>query len=178
VTVGEERREDGGAGREEGAKWYAIYTKPKAEDSTATLLSRAGIETFNPKIKVRKYGRKKYIDVIEQLFPSYVFALFDPGKHGHMISYTRGVRYVVGGEIPIAVPDEIILMIRQRMVDGVVKPEPVDLSSGDKVMISEGPFKDFYGIFERNLSGKERAMILLEALHCKLEIELHMLKKI
>jgi hypothetical protein len=45
------------------------------------------------------------------------------------------------------------------------------------VVIKEGPFKDFYGIFERNVSGQERAMILLEALHSKIDIESSSLKK-
>jgi transcriptional antiterminator RfaH len=151
--------------------WYAIYTKPKAEDATARLLSNAGIEVLNPKIRVKKYLRKKYAEAIEQLFPCYVFANFDTATHSHMIRYTRGVRYVVGKESPLIVHAEIITAIRERMKDGIVQPESGQYLHGDKVMIKEGPFKDFYGIFERHLPGRDRAMILLEALYCKVEIE-------
>jgi transcriptional antiterminator RfaH len=151
--------------------WYAIYTKPRAEDATAVLLSNAGIEILNPKIKVKKYVRKKYTEVIEPLFPCYVFANFDAATHSHMIRYTRGVKYVVGKETPLVVHAEIIEAIRERTKDGVVQPEAGQYSQGDKVMIKEGPFKDFYGIFERHLPGKDRAMILLEALYVKVEIE-------
>lgn len=49
--------------------WYAIYTKPKAEGSVAQLLSKAGIETLNPKMSVSKYEGRKYIEAVEQLFP-------------------------------------------------------------------------------------------------------------
>ncbi|MEJ2697174.1 MAG: transcription termination/antitermination NusG family protein [Candidatus Sulfobium sp.] len=157
--------------------WYAIYTKPGAEDSATRLLTNAGIETFNPKIRIRKYVRKKFTEVIEQLFPSYIFASFDPGTHGHMIKYTRGVRYVVGKEYPLVVPPEMIEAIRERMEDGVVKPEREKFETGDRVLIKEGPFKDFYGIFERNLSGRERVVILLEALFCRVEIERFSIKK-
>jgi hypothetical protein len=44
-------------------------------------------------------------------------------------------------------------------------------------VIREGPFKDFYGIFERNLPGRQRAMILLDALHCKVDIESTSIRK-
>jgi transcriptional antiterminator RfaH len=158
--------------------WYAIYTKPKAEDSTALLLSSAGIETFNPKIRVKKYIRKKYVSVIEHLFPCYIFAFLDSGKHIHMITYTRGVKYIVGKESPLVVFPEIIEAIRERMDGEFVRPSPLRLKKGDRVLVKEGPFKDFYGIFERNISGKERVMILLETLHCKLDIESLSLDKI
>jgi transcriptional antiterminator RfaH len=157
--------------------WYAIYTKPRAEDSTSQLLSNAGIETLNPKMRVKKYVRKKYVAVIEPLFPCYVFALFDNKTHGHMVTYTRGVKYVVGKETPLVVVQEIIDAIKERLEGNLVVPAPVRLEKGDRVLVKEGPFKDFYGIFERDLSGRERVMILLDALHCRLEIESQALKK-
>jgi transcriptional antiterminator RfaH len=83
--------------------WYAIYTKPKAEGSVAQLLSKAGIETLNPKINVRKYAGRKYIEAVEQLFPCYIFAFFDEGKQGHMVRYMRGVKFVVGKKNPLTV---------------------------------------------------------------------------
>ncbi len=157
--------------------WYAIYTKPNAEDSTTHLLNNAGIETLNPKIRTRKYMRKKYTEVIEQLFPCYVFASFDIEKHGHMIKYTRGVKYIVGKEHPIIVHREIIKAIEERMEDGIVKQVIERFRRGERVLIKEGPFKDFCGIFERDVSGRERALILLEAIQSKLEIETLSIKK-
>ncbi len=157
--------------------WYVIYTKPKCEDSTARLLNNAGIETFSPKIRALKRVRGKYADVVEQLFPSYIFACFDREKHCHMIKYTRGVKYIVGKETPLAVPSEIIRAIQERMQGGVVVPVPEDMKEGDRVMIKEGPFKDFYGVFQRDMPGKARAMILLESLHCTLQLESRSIKK-
>ncbi|MCL4476304.1 MAG: hypothetical protein M1508_08785 [Nitrospirae bacterium] len=157
--------------------WYAIYTKPKCEDSVARFLNNADIETLTPKIRALKRVRRKYVDVIEQLFPSYIFACFDREKHCHMIKYTRGVKYIVGKENPLAVPLEIIQAIRERMRDEIVAPVPEDIKKGDRVLIKEGPFKDFYGIFQRDMPGKARAMILLDALTCSLEIDQRSIKK-
>ena len=151
--------------------WYTIYTKPKAEDSTNRLLSNVGIETLNPKIRIQKYMRGKYSDVIEQLFPCYIFACFDRNTQSHMIKYTRGVRYIVGKESPITVPHEIINAMRERMEGEILVPPKEDFEKGDRVLIKEGPFRNFYGIFEGKLSGRERAMVLLDALHVKLDIE-------
>jgi transcriptional antiterminator RfaH len=151
--------------------WYAIYTKVKAEGAVAQLLNRAGIETLNPKIRARKYVRRKYVEAIEQLFPCYIFASFDEGKQGHLIRYTRGVRYIVGKETPLTVHPQIIEAIRQRMKDDIVEPLSEKFDSGERVLVKEGPFKDFYGIFERHIPGKKRATILLETLFFRLEVE-------
>ncbi len=158
--------------------WHTIYIKPKCEDLTLFYLNRAGIETLNPKRKIKKYVRKKYTDVIEQLFPCYIFAFFDKEKDSHMIKYTRGVRYIVGKENPIIVNHEIIDAIMERMEGNIVNPAPGKLKKGDRILIKDGPFKDFYGIFERDISGKERAVIFLETLYCKLHIESRSIKRI
>ncbi len=158
--------------------WYAIYTKVKAERAVAELLSNAGIETLNPKIRVRKYARRKYVEAIEQLFPCYIFAFFNAEEKGHMIRYTRGVKYVVGREHPLTVPPQIIKAIRERMQGDIVEPLSEKFDSGERVFIKEGPFKDFYGIFERHIPGRKRATILLETLYFRLEVENRSLGKV
>lgn len=157
--------------------WYAIYTKPRSEDSTAQLLINAGVKTLTPKILIMKYFRGKYIKVTEQLFPSYLFAFFDPDTDIRLVRYTRGVKYIVGKNTPLEVPPEIISTITERMEGDIVKPFTEDFTKGDRILIREGPFKNFYGIFEKNIPGRERALILLEALHCKLNIESAGIKK-
>ncbi len=157
--------------------WYAIYTKAKCEGAVARLLEQAGIETLNPMIRIRKFWRGRYNERVEQLFPGYIFALFDAETQSHLVGYTRGVRYVVGKENPLAVHPEIISAIRERMEDGVVTPADEEFRKGERVLIKEGPFKDFYGVFERRMPGRKRALILLEALFVRLEVESRSLGK-
>ncbi|MDA8431419.1 MAG: hypothetical protein M0Z60_00475 [Nitrospiraceae bacterium] len=159
------------------ASWYAIYTKVKCEETVASLLNQAGMETLNPKIRIRKFWRGRYRDSVEQLFPGYLFACFDEEEEGHLARYTRGVRYVVGKESPLIVPPRIITAIRERMEDGVVTPVCEEFRKGERVLIREGPFKDFYGVFERNMPGRQRAMILLDTLYFRLEVESRSLGK-
>jgi len=156
--------------------WYAVYTKPKKEDSVAFLLQNIGLEVLNPKIKFRKFKRNKLTDVIEPLFPCYLFANFDKDKYSHLITYTRGVRYVVGKKNPVAVQDEVVNAIKDGIEDNnIIVIKPSTFKNGDKVLIKDGPFKDFYGIFEKEIKGHERVMILLETIQCRLELDSYFL---
>lgn len=152
--------------------WYAIYTKPTCEESTSLHLRNAGIEVLNPKIRTKKFLRGKYLRVVEPLFKNYIFAMFDNNTHNQMIRFTRGVKYIVGKDNPIVVPVEIIQAINTHMgEDSIITPVLDPLSRGDRVLIKEGPFANFYGIFEREVPGRDRIVILLEALGSRLEIE-------
>jgi len=151
--------------------WYAIYTKPQCEDSVSLMLRNAGIEVLNPKIRIKKYIRGKYEQVVESLFKSYIFACFFSDTHQHMIRYTRGVKYIVGKDLPIVVPQEIIDALRELMEGDIITPKPENLSKGDRVVIREGPFASFYGIFQHPVPGRDRVVILLEALNSRLEVE-------
>ncbi|MBI5100271.1 MAG: hypothetical protein HZB33_00315 [Nitrospirae bacterium] len=157
--------------------WFVIYTKRGDEDLVAQCLLDAGVEVLNPKIAVIRYIRRKYSPVIEHLFPCYIFARFDPVLHGHMIRYTRGVRYIVGRDKPLSVSPRIISALRERMKGDVIEPEKEVFTKGEKVIIKDGPFKDFRGVFERGVPGRERVMILIDAIHGRLEIDRRAVKK-
>ena len=79
--------------------WYCLYTKAKQEEIVTFKLSKHdGIQIFNPKLKLKKFVRGKLKEVIEELFPCYIFSRFDPSQHYHMIKYTRGVKRIVGNK--------------------------------------------------------------------------------
>jgi transcription antitermination factor NusG len=87
------------------------------------------------------------------------------------VKYTKGVKYVVGKNNPIAVSTTIITTIKENMQkDNVVSVKPDSLKKGDHVKIKDGAFKDFCGIFERTTKGFERVVILLDAMCYRLEI--------
>ena len=145
--------------------WYAIYTKPKAEDSVSQQLMHAGIEVYNPKLTVKKYARNKYRDVIESLFPCYIFGKFEPQKHAWMINYTRGVRKVVGSvHNPWPVSDEIIECIRHSEKDGFITVNKEEIKCGDILRIADGPLAGLTGIFKNFIKGSERVLLLLNAI--------------
>ena len=144
-------------------QWYAVYTKPKREDAVAGSIENAGIEVFNPRLKQKKYLQGAYRNKISPLFPCYVFVKFEPETTSHMIKYTRGVKKIVGGDLPWPVSDEIIDLIRAQEEDGIVTIKPPQFKYGDSVAINDGPLSGLKGIFEKELNGQERVVLLLNA---------------
>ncbi|MBE0427988.1 MAG: hypothetical protein IBX72_15280 [Nitrospirae bacterium] len=126
--------------------WYAIYTKRGKEDSVTERLQDIGINVLNPKLKLRKFKRSRLVDVIEPLFPCYLFAAFEKARYTHLITYTRGVRYIVGKNNPVSVHDDVINTIKENMdEDNLTVINPGQFLKGERVLIKDGPFKDMNG---------------------------------
>jgi len=154
-------------------KWYVIYTKPKHEDRVEESLARASVEVFNPKLRRKRLIRGKYERVSRPLFPNYIFAKFDPSRQYHMIKYTRGVSGIVGNPgSPWPVSEDIIDIIKSRInEEGLIVISP-DIKVGDKVEITEGPFRGFIGIFEREMKDSERIIVLLNTIEYQASIDI------
>jgi transcriptional antiterminator RfaH len=143
--------------------WYALHTKPKQEFRAELNLKAWRVETFTPKIKRKRrasWGEAK-APVIKPLFPGYIFARFNPETLLHKIVFTRGVQSVVSfGGSPTPVEDDIIDLLRMRATDDIINLTE-EFKAGDKVIIQEGPFKDFVGILDADVKDDERVRILL-----------------
>lgn len=155
-------------------RWFVVNTKPKNEGRAATNLAGGGFEVLSPRLRARKLKEGKFIDVVEPMFPSYVFVRFDPVNEYHTIKFTRGVKTVVnfnGTLVPLE--DEVVDFIKGRLVDGIGTVDQKGFVRGEKVLITAGPFKGLSGIFEQELPGYERVAILLEGInfYAKMEID-------
>jgi len=144
--------------------WHVIYTHPKQEERAESNLGAWGIESFNPKIRECQRspftGRPVYST--KSFFLRYIFAHFAANQLLRKVSLTRGVNRVVSfGEGPTPIDVEIINTIKSRIgEDGFVRSDD-HLKPGDKVMISDGPFGNFIGVFDREIKSSNRVMILL-----------------
>lgn len=155
--------------------WYVINTKPKKEFLVEKLLTEAHFPVYNP-----KYCRE---GIIKPFFPGYEFVYFDFPYQYRLIKYTRGIKKVVGNsEGPIPIPARFIQEIKAREIDGLIElnkygEEP---EIEDEVEVMEGPFKGLRGIFKKELTDKERVIILLNYISYqgKLIIEKKKLKKV
>jgi len=145
--------------------WYAVYTKPQSEEIVSQKLRQTGIEVYNPQLRLKKYIRNQYRYVIEPLFPCYLFAKFESNKYHWMITYTRGVKKIVGDKTtPWPVSEEVIDFIRCQEQDGFISMRYEDIREGDTVRIAEGPLSGLTGIFKRVIKGTERVLLLLNAI--------------
>lgn len=152
----------------EDSLWYAIHTHPRQESRAEQNLQRWNVETFNPLLKKQKKENpwsSSPVYEVRPLFSRYIFARFNVGKMLHKINFTRGIHSVVsfGGD-PAPIEDGIIELIRAAQQDDGYIQLGAKLKAGDKVVIKNGPFKNFQGIFERRMNDSERVMILLDTI--------------
>ncbi len=163
-------------------RWYVIHTHPKQEDRAGSNLKVLGVPIFNPKTRERRYNQFANVPtyVTKPLFPRYIFAQFKINDLYHKVRFTRGVYSVVSfGEGPTPIDEEIITLIRSNIKeDGFVRIDE-EIRPGDKVIVKDGPLKNFAGIFERAMKDSDRIRILLETVsyQAHIEIERDMVKK-
>ena len=143
--------------------WYAIQTHPQQEERTDSNLRAWGLETFNPKLKVRRSNQiGRPVHVTKPLFPQYIFARFNANRLLGKVNFTRGVRKVVSFGNRLAPIDEQVIDLMRSKVDedGFVKISE-DLKAGDNVVVKDGLLEGLSGVFERKLKGSDRVRIML-----------------
>ncbi len=155
--------------------WFVLNTKPKKEFQVEKLFYEGGIEFYCPKYRQEEKTKP--------FFSGYGFICFDHPDQYRLVKYTRGVKRVVGNlEGPIPIPEEVIHEIRAREINGFIELEKYgeEPDIGDEIEIMEGPMKGLRGIFRKELTEKERVIILLNyvSYQGQLIIEKKKLKKI
>ena len=155
--------------------WYAVSVKPHQEKQAELHIKRFGIECFLPLLKENKIIRRTHKTVIEPLFPGYLFARFDLDKHYRAVSYATGVRKVVEfGTGPVELDATMIDAIKERLNDGYLTLMPVRPMHGQVVHIKGGPLGGLEAVFIRQMTDRNRALLLLNTLgfHARLTLSI------
>jgi transcriptional antiterminator RfaH len=157
------------------ACWYVLHTHSKQEDRACSNLKVLGVPIFNPKVRERRYNQFAIVPtyVAKPLFPRYIFAQFKIDDLYHKVRFTRGVYNVVGfGEGPTPIDEEVIALIQSNInEDGFVRIDE-EINPGDRVMVKDGPLKNFAGIFEREMKDTDRIRVLLETVSYQAHVEI------
>ena len=144
--------------------WFAVFSKPRREMEAAEQLTRQELTVFLPQVRVRRRLRGQWRDVIEPMFPRYLFLWAVPGQDNlRPVRSTRGVVGLVrfGGELR-PVPEPVIAELR-RVCEGGVLDLPSPLVPGSRVRILTGPFAGHEADL-LHTDGAHRARVLLELL--------------
>lgn len=141
--------------------WHVVHCKPRQEFRAMDNLVAQGFEVFLPRVLIERKRRNRIVTVEEALFPRYLFVRFDPSADPwHVIRNTLGVSSLVRvGMQPACVPDLIISELQ-----GLATPLIGRFQPGDRIVVSEGPFVGFEGVY-MEADGERRAMILIEFLN-------------
>ncbi len=145
--------------------WFAISTKPHQERTAERTLQRLGIETFCPLLRERKCIRRRQQTKVSPLFPGYMFARFIIEESYRAVIYARGVKSIVRfGHDPAVVDDALIEGLKARLDEGYVTIPTASFRPGQIVRIANGALNGLEAVFERELTGSQRAVLLLKAL--------------
>ena len=144
--------------------WFIVNTKPKQEFIAERNLRLLGVDIYLPVYLKKVKKNKEKIDVISPLFAGYLFARFSIDRFYHKVKFTRGVKKVLGNQDYLwTIDHDRINDIQTREKDGVVvmKKGKELFRKGDRIIIDEGDFDGWEGIFYEELPDRERAIIML-----------------
>lgn len=146
------------------ARWYAIQTKPRQEETALVHLQRQGYECHLPRIRERRLIRRRPVSVAVALFPRYLFAWLDLATQNTApIRSTQGVVGLVRfGLDPAPLPEGFVEQLRAQDERGCI-PELAGWQAGDALEVTEGPFAGLRAVFAAR-DGAERVIVLMELL--------------
>ncbi len=170
--------------------WYAIHTYSGYEDNVARNLTQRveslGFEDkiFNvlvpkeKKIKI-KSGKREVIE--EKIYPGYVLVeMIVDDDSWYVVRNTPNVTGFIGaGTIPSPLSAEEIDTLMKRM--GVEEPKyKIDVAPGDRVKITDGPFKDFDGkVAEIDMEkGRVKVLVTIFGRETPVELDFLQIKKL
>jgi transcriptional antiterminator RfaH len=148
----------------DGARWYVVKTKARAEKVASVNLQRQGYRVFLPEISKERYQRGQWQPLDEPLFPGYLFVQLEVGVQNFApIRSTTGVINLVRfSTMPEPMPENAIETLMQSQQDGKLEPGRL-FQPGGKVQILSGAFAGWEGILQAE-TADERVLVLLNIL--------------
>ena len=166
--------------------WFAIHTYAGYEDNVARNLTQRieslGFENkiFNVLVpkekKIRiKSGKRETIE--EKIYPGYVLVeMIVDDASWYVVRNTPNVTGFIGtGTVPTPLAPSEVETLLKRM--GVDEPKyKIDVAAGDRVKITDGPFKDFDGKIAEIDPEKGRVKVLVTIFGRETPVELDFLQ--
>lgn len=171
-------------------RWYGVHTYSGFENKVRlSLLER--IKNFklddsfgdvlipSETVVELKKGEKRTSS--RKFFPGYILVNMELNDETwHIVKETSKVTGFVGGNNPVAIPDEEVQKITRRMEEGAEKPRPkVLFEVGETVRVTDGPFLNFSGVVEdvKPDKGKLRVMVSIFGRATPVELEFMQVEK-
>ncbi len=148
------------------SQWFTIQTlsgqELKVKESLEKRLKAEEMldfikEVLVPMERVAEVRSGKKTVTMRKLYPGYVFidmVLLDESrriieKPWYFIRDTQGIIGFLGGDRPVATPEDEIEAIKEKMSESEDTERPkVNFEVGETVKINDGPFLNFSGVIE------------------------------
>jgi len=170
--------------------WYAIHTYSGYENAvTRNLKQRIDSLNMHDKIfnvvvptekKIRVKGGKRVTEE-ERIYPGYVLVemVVDDESWFVVRNTPRVTGFVGSGTQPVPLTEAEYNSLMKQMTNETVKHK-VDLSTGDLVIISDGPFKDLEGKVGGvdEASGKVKVLVSMFGRETPVELDFLQVKRV
>ena len=175
---------------EEGRNWYVIHTYAGYENAVMRNLKQRieslGMEDkiFNvivPTEKKIKIKGGKRVEEEEKIYPGYILVdmIVDEESWFVVRNTPRVTGFVGTGVAPLKIDKKEVDELFARMHSGNVKHK-IDLSTGDAIIITDGPFKDLEGKVSEvdEERGKVKVLVAMFGRETPVELDFLQVKKI
>jgi len=155
-------------------RWHAVFCKPRQDERAEFHLRNQDFEVFRPRTREPRIRNGRRYQVIESLFPRYLFVeLAAGGQDWAPIRSTRGaVGLVRLGQEAATMPAAVIEDLRRRCdANGIVQlAGAIDYEPNDPVEITDGALAGYRALFQAR-TGAERVAVLLTLLNHERRVE-------
>lgn len=163
---------------QEKARWYVVHTysgyENKVKANIEKLVENRNMQDVIQEVAVPiqdaveiKDGQKKVVQ--RKVFPGYVLLkMIMNDDTWYIVRNTRGVTSFVGpGSKPVALTDEEVLAMGIESFK-----ETIDISEGDSVLVTSGPFAESSGIVKEVNINKRTVVVKLSIFGRETPVEL------
>jgi len=152
--------------------WYVICTKYKSEFKVAETLTNNGFEVYCPSIISERQWSDRKKRVKTPLFNSLVFINIAENSRDKIFDFINNSRYLFWINKPAVVRDSEIEILKKWMDNDQVDEARVsEISPGDKIIISNGNFKEQEAVVKE--IGKQRIKLILPLLGFTVNIKIN-----
>jgi transcriptional antiterminator RfaH len=156
--------------------WFCLKSKPRQEAVAVRNLKAVGdIDIFFPRIRRTRRGHEKNKEVIEPLFPGYIFVKFNPEDSQGTVKSTRGVLHLVSKNgKAVDVDYKVIDELKALGPDGILSMLDEELKVGAKIKVIRGIFAGSEGEVLKLATPQKRIAVLLTLLGAQQSVEMPM----
>jgi transcriptional antiterminator RfaH len=146
------------------SRWYAIYTRPRAEKLAFSRLEEADVEVFLPLVKTwRQWSdRKKMVE--KPLLSSYLFVKVRKKEFPQVYRISGVVKFISFEGQPVPIPqnqiDNLKLIVNS---DAEIEVSGEAFAKGDNVEVVTGALTGLTGELIR-IGGKKRVIVRIDRL--------------
>lgn len=143
-------------------KWYAFYTRPRAEKVSFAKLDKAGYQCYLPLKRERKKWSDRIKTVMVPLFTSYIFVQ----AHEYQLNGIRIegglVGYITFEGKPASIPEAQMDIIRKIVTEAdSLEVVPSDMKPGQRIEITGGSLLGVKGELVRH-QGSHKVLVRLD----------------